>query len=164
MTLAPRPARERTPTLPGWVPDLPPPLERGVLERSTWRRGPIRVISDLVMAEAPDGSGDVVPQWHVSLTRNGKRPHLTDVRAVLRAFDLREAEEDNHYPGNARHFWLPVDPRCRVACECKAEEALVVEADGHRWTNPTDGSCRGCELQPLTGRPCPLHECGPVPP
>ncbi len=68
------------------------------------------------------------------------------------------AEEDNHHPGNARHFWRPLDPSHRVDCECKEDEVLVTDADGYRWTNPQDGEpCRGCDFESLTGKPCPLH-------
>lgn len=125
---------------------------------SAWVSGPLRVISALSMAELPDGSGEVGPQWHISITRKGKRPKPTDVRRALRAFGMVGTEEDNHHPGNARHFWLPVDPARRVECECKATEVNVTDADGYRWTNePAPELCRGCELEGLIGKPCPLH-------
>lgn len=150
--------QERRPTLPGWVPV--PGLRAGglVLAISAWQRGPTCVISALEEAELPDGTG-AGPQWHVSVSRAGKRPGPNDVQAAQRAFDMRKAEEDNHHPGVARHFWLPVDPAHRVDCECKESEVLVTEPDGYRWTNPRQGAgpCRGCELSRLVGQPCPLH-------
>ena len=67
-------------------------------------------------------------------------------------------EEDNHHPGNARHFWLPLDPTKRVDCECKSDEAVITEPDGYQWTNPhNESECRGCASASLYGRPCPLH-------
>ena len=127
---------------------------------SGWRYGCIYAISTLVEAELPDGSGRRGPQWHISISRSGKRPSAGDVRKALRSFGLVGAEEDNHHPGVARHFWRPVDPGARVDCECKTTEELIVEPDGYRWTNPTSESgepCRGCEHVVVTGQPCPIH-------
>jgi hypothetical protein len=117
------------------------------------------VISSLVDADLPDGSG-VGPQWHVSVSARGKRPDDRQVRRALKAFGLVGAEEDNHHPGIARHFWRPVDPAHRVDCKCKATEEIITEADGYRWTNPktsTTETCRGCDIAPVTGKPCPIH-------
>lgn len=137
--------------------------DANVVDRGVWCDGRATVISDLTMADLPDGSG-VGPQWHVSVagrTKGGaaKRPKPHVVRSALRAFRMTEAEEDNHHPGNARHFWLPMDPQHRVDCECKTDEAVIVDADGYAWTNPHEGAgeCRGCELERLTGKRCPLH-------
>jgi hypothetical protein len=146
-----RPCRE-------WTEVASPVRDPNNLACSAWVSGHVAVISSLTMAEMPDGRGDVGPQWHISITRKRRRPHDTDVRRALRAFRMVGAEEDNHHPGNARHFWLPVDPSRRVDCECKTDEATIVEADGYRYTNPHDpAECRGCELQALIGKACPLH-------
>ncbi len=160
---------ERRPNLPGWVEFRMPannPLDSAdvILSYSVWSRGQIRVISALEMAELPDRSG-VGPQWHISVSRGPKkRPRPTDVRAALRAFQMHGAEEDNHHPGVARHFWVPVDPAHRVDCECKEEEAVITEPDGYKWTNPRegDGECRGCELSRMTGAACSLHPTEPA--
>lgn len=146
--------QERRPG-PDWLEVPYPPQARapGHIAGSAWVFGHVCVISALTNAELPDGSGELGPQWHISITRKRKRPKETDVRRALRAFRLVGAEEDNHHPGNARHFWLPV-----VDCECKAEEATIVEPDGYTYTNPHDpAECRGCDLERLIGRPCPLH-------
>lgn len=154
------PLSERRPTLPGWEEVAGAWKSVGTLAASAWSRtsSGVFVISSLQMAELPSGKG-TGPQWHVSVSRLGKRPRDIDVRAALRAFGLVGAEEDNHHPGIARQFWLPVDPRHRVDCECKAEEEVVVEADGYRWTNPRpgEGPCRGCELARAKGTTCSLH-------
>lgn len=133
------------------------PRRPNELATSAWQRGRIRVISSLVDAELPDGSGASGPQWHVSVSSGGRRPSPTEVKQALRAFSMKGAEEDNHHPGVARHFWLPVDPRARVECECKTSEVVVVEPDGYRWSNPREGECRGCEMSLLSGVPCRLH-------
>lgn len=124
---------------------------------SAWRCGPIVVLSELVEAEYPDGDG-TGPQWVVSISDNGRRPKPKQVRKALRAFDMVGAEEDGHHPGVARHFWRPVDPAHRVACQCKVDERTVVDTDGYAWTTPVDGDCRGCELERITGSPCPIHK------
>lgn len=71
-------------------------------------------------------------------------------------------DEDNHHPGIVRHFWLPLDASKRVQCQCKDTELVITEPDGHTWTTPRDGPCRGCELRGLTGRACPLHATTPT--
>lgn len=125
-----------------------------------WQSGPVRVVSSLDVAEMPDGSGESGPQWHVSVTTKGKRPKPHHLARALKSFGMADAEEDNHHPGAARHFFLVCDPKRRVACECKATEVTVVEADGYRWTNPTPESgeaCRGCEWAETHDTPCPIH-------
>jgi hypothetical protein len=124
---------------------------------SWWRQRAILVCSALENAEAPDGRGDAIPQWHVSISKRHEPPTLKVARDVLRDFGMLDAEEDNHHPGHARHFFLPVDPSRRVDCECKATEKTIIEPDGYKWTTPVDGTCRGCELEALIGRPCSLH-------
>lgn len=162
------PLAERRLSLPGWQ-EVPGAWKSAnTLAASAWSRtsSGVFVISSLQLADLPDGSG-TGPQWHVSVSRLQKRPRDVDVRAALRAFGLVGAEEDNHHPGIARQFWLPVDRKHRVDCECKAEEEVITESDGYRWTNPRagEGACRGCELGRVTGKPCSLHpvEAAPCP-
>lgn len=128
----------------------------------------VDVITALELAVAPRAAGpdDIIPQWHVSVSVDGgarRRPTDQELMLVRRAFEMTDAEEDNHHPGNARHLWLPVDPARRVGCQCKDDEVVVVEADGYEWTNPAEALerpdlCRACEISGLTGRPCPAHE------
>lgn len=128
---------------------------------SMWSRRAVRVISELCTVELPGGAGDVGPTWHVSVTRLARRPMPRDVARALWDFDMAGAEEDNHHPGNARHFFLPVDPAFRGLCECKSTEDVIVDADGYAWTNPKEHApegCRGCALERLLGgKPCPIH-------
>lgn len=122
--------------------------------------------------ELPQSKG-VGPTWQVSVSDASEgiasRPSEEQKRLALCAFDMLGTEEDNHHPGNARHFFQPCDPAERVDCECKTTETQVTDPDGYRWSNTTDGSCRGCELaKALAGtpsaRPCPLHDFGPIAP
>lgn len=157
-----RPVVERRPKAEarGWVEVTVPAmlrLDRSVLAASAWFREKVTVLSTLTLADYPAGRG-VGTQWHVSVARGIKRAKPAEVAAALRAFGMAGAEEDNHHPGAARHFWLPVDPAHRVACECKATETTIVDPrDGYTWTNPTEGPCRGCEFAAVLGRPCPIH-------
>lgn len=132
------------------------------------RRMAVVVVSVLEPAEAPDGTGDIIPQWHLSIAgrvadptrRTGQRPTRVagDVlEHFVETFGFVEWEIDNHHPGAAQHFWIPRDPARRVDCECKATEVIIVEPDGYTWTNPVDGPCRGCEHERTHGRACPIH-------
>lgn len=123
-----------------------------------WESGPIRVISSLDIAKLPK-SGGLGAQWHISVTADGdKRPKPHHVRRALRAFGVVDAEEDNHHPGKARHFWLPLTVSERVDCECKTDEVTVTEADGYAWQNAkAPEECRGCEWQRISGEPCQAH-------
>lgn len=124
---------------------------------TAWRYAGLLVLSELSTMEAPDGKGDAIPQWLISISKGGKRPSDRDVARVLEAFDMVGAEEDNHGPGISRHFFLVVDPARRVECECKTDETVVTEPDGYRWSTPKDGPCSGCEYAEITGKPCPVH-------
>ncbi len=124
-----------------------------------------QVLSSLDIAKLPR-SGVLGPQWHVSVadrtTEEPLRASANQIALARCAFGMLEAEEDNHHPGNARHFWMPVDPNERVDCECKADEVLVQDPDGYQWTNAVEGECRGCEHERTMrdiglARPCPLH-------
>lgn len=129
-----------------------------LVQASFWRtHDGIGVLSTLVDATAPDGSGDTIPQWHLSVSADGQRPTADHLRRVIDCFGIDEFELDNHHPGIAQHIWIPVDTRRRVDCECKSDETIIVEDDGYTWTNPTVGPCRGCEYKQLTGRRCSLH-------
>ncbi len=151
--------RELQPKGTAWRPAggirLPPLASQ--LSYSAWTNGRVLVISALELADYPTGVGSG-PQWHLSISAFGKRAEDKLCQRALKAFGLARAEEDNHEPGNARHFWLPVDPAHRVDCECKADEVPHVEPNGHRWTNdPDPAQCRGCGLERLIGKPCPIH-------
>lgn len=82
-------------------------------EAEMWTRSGVRVLSNIELAQLPDGAG-VGPQWHVSISRYPNRADKRDVERALRDFGMVGAEEDNHEPGTARHFWLPVDAEHRM--------------------------------------------------
>jgi|APDOM4702015159_1054818.scaffolds.fasta_scaffold43601_3 hypothetical protein len=134
-------------------------LENRAGDRSSaWQRGPLKVISALEWAELPDGSGYLGLQWHISVSRWPERANDDDVKRALRDFGMLGAEEDNHEPGVVRNFWMPLDADARVDCECKTTEVVLVEQDGHVWTNAVDpNSCRGCHYEKLFGKPCRIH-------
>jgi hypothetical protein len=155
--------QEKLPRGAEWQP-LPVPRvlwTSNTLSVSRWQRGAVLVVSALEDAELPGAGGASGPTWHVSISRLGKRPRPRDVAHALRDFGMVGAEQDNHHPGVAQHYFMPVDPAYRSACECKTTEDVIVEADGYTWTNPkldaVEG-CRGCEFERLQGKPCPIHQ------
>lgn len=140
-----------------------------IISISAWMRRGLFMISALELADAPDGGGDVIEQWHVSMSKRNhandiasKRPTDEECRQALACLGLTGAEEDNHHPGVARHFWMPVDPARRVDCECKTDETTHVAPDGYRWTSPIN-DCSGCAYRELmreqnVSAPCPIHD------
>ncbi len=134
----------------------PPVTGAPTREISAWMSmNTIYVISELAMLEAPDGNGECL-QWHVSISNRGRRAKEKDVRRALRAFRMEDAEEDNHHPGNARHFFLPVDPKRRVDCQCKDGDTIKRDPDGYTYSE-RHGVCAGCELAMVTGKACQTH-------
>lgn len=125
---------------------------------SVWRLGGILAISSWQMSNAPDGSGEVIPQWLISVSDSGHRPSDRVVAKVRADFGMEDADVDNHHPGVAMHLWMPVEKSRRKACHCKEPEAIVREPDGYEWANDLDlSACRGCEYGRAFGKPCPVH-------
>ncbi len=161
MSTPPIQTRERRPpACTGWREVHVPKLCEGVVAASAWVYGKIRVISSLNIMQMPDNPAETGLQWHISVSRNGRRPSDVDVLKARRAFHMKAAEEDNHHPGGARHFMLVCDPARRIDCECKETEEVIVDKGGYKWTNPKDpAACRGCAYALMTDgkKPCPLH-------
>lgn len=154
----------RSPRGAGWLLRRSIPLP-GAGVAYSWARGDLTVVSSLEVCELPDGSGEVGPQWHLSVMFKGHRAKDKMTRKALAAFGFvgERFDEDNHSPSDARHFFLCVDPARRVTCACKVTEDLVVDGDGFAWTNPkpeTGEKCRGCEWERDMGKPCPIHGAG----
>ena len=126
--------REKRPFGIGWVQaEAPENLIRESIAISAWSNGRFFAISTLVTAK--HHSGNVGPEWLISISRRGPRcANSREVRRLLRDFGMWPAEEDNHERGRARKFWLPVDPAERGVCECKTNEEQVVESDGYTWS------------------------------
>ena len=154
--------REKRPTREGWTLHNTAPTGPNVFSASRWH-GPagLYVISEICRAELPDGSGAGL-QWHVSISQRRQRPDPAAVVEALAALDMAGAEEDNHEPGIARSFWRPMNTRHRVDCQCKANEEIITEPDGYRWTNPRAARdnptlCRGCSYVQRYGGICTVH-------
>lgn len=150
--------REKYPLRGRWEKDREASVAYQVEHGSTsvFRCGAALAISSIANMTAPDGSDDVIPQWHVSVSEGGRRPSRKLIERVRRDFGMEQAEVDNHHPGVAVHLLLCVAPDRRVACECKAGEKVVTEPDGYQWSNDP-AACRGCQYQVAFGRPCPIH-------
>lgn len=149
-------AKDNARRMPG---RLPLSLTMRAISHSVWKIGKTVILSTLENAELPDGSGNKGPQWHISISSEGQRATDKECAKALKSFGLLKAEEDNHHPGRARHFWLPIDPAARVDCECKTSEVQVTEEDGYTWSNARQdmGACRACEIAPITKVPCKWH-------
>lgn len=120
----------------GWQ-RLPSLRDRIELHRWWHARERLLVVSSAPVAEF---RGELRPQWQVSASKvfvggHERRPTDDEVAFVLREFRIVGAEEDNHMPGLARHFWMLCDlaPGDEMGCECKEGEETVVEPDGFKW-------------------------------
>ena len=126
--------REKRPFGAGWEEiEAPEHLRSESVAVPAWANGRFVAISSLIIV--PHHSGNVGPEWIISISRRGsRRPRPRETRRLLRDFGMWPCEEDNHEPGIARKFWLPLDPAERGICECKADEEQVVESDGYTWS------------------------------
>jgi len=76
------------------------------------------------------------PEYHVSVSKNiggiVMRASRNEARFVIKAFDMLDADEDNHVPGGqVRNFWKPVaENLIGHVCPCKEEEPAMVEDKG----------------------------------
>lgn len=92
----------------------------------------IRVVTSIDIASEMEGS-PAVPNWHISISKNGGRCSLDEARQVLMQFGASDFEEDNHDPKHkARHFWLQCDPSHRKPCPCKDTEEPI-DDKGYVW-------------------------------
>lgn len=101
-----------------------------------WRNGTVMACSSRHGAMESKRTGLIVPQLHVSISDDGARASDETIRGVLADFGFEGAEEDNHQPGIARHFWLDEGARVQPECECKKVEETVTEPDGFKWQRP----------------------------
>lgn len=89
------------------------------------------VLSAVEVANEP-GQPQLGPEYHLSISRNGGRCPGNVAKAVLRAFGLEDAKEDNHVPsGFVRNFWRPVaDHLSGYECPCVEDEPAMREDKG----------------------------------
>lgn len=130
------PGDPKRPLRNGWTEVDVPPFLTGCV---AYRRKGLKVFSSRDMMQAPDGSGDLVDTWIVSVSRdNCAMPKDRDLARVRRDFGMKLAEEDNHEDGTARKLFLVVDRARRVACECKTDETVIERPDGYRYSVPKE--------------------------
>ncbi len=85
----------------------------------------VRAISSIDIA-SPEEGAPAVPNFHISISKNGNRCSIEEARQVLSDFEAEDLEEDNHDPKHrGRHFWLQVDPGHRKPCPCKDTEEPI---------------------------------------
>ncbi|WP_174976725.1 hypothetical protein [Burkholderia aenigmatica] len=138
--------KPRRPKADGWKFMGPASPETTLgFEGECWfhRESRLFVISAVEVA-APEGGISKGPEYHVSIslqTSDGTaRCTSADALFVLAAFELLEAEEDNHVPnGRVRNFWRPIaDNLVGLECACKADEPAIVEDKGdYVWRGVT---------------------------
>jgi len=133
----------------GWV-EWPIPLQafsRGLAPGTrAWRRDAAEAGAYVqVLSSAVEGEyrGVILPQLHVSaLVRTGpsseRRCTDDEIAEVRRAFDMEDAEEDNHSSSLHRNlFRVLALPRGETSqCGCKEDEETVVEPDGFTYQRP----------------------------
>lgn len=90
------------------------------------------VISSVEHPTPGQGEMDLGPEYHLSMTKEGRRVSSSDARAIRGMFGLLDATEDNHVPfGLARHFWRPVADRFSGhVCPCQDSEPAIREDKG----------------------------------
>ncbi len=89
-------------------------------------------ISAVEVADTEPGKQPLGPEYHLSISKHGKRCTSQEAKWALRQFGLEDAEEDNHVPnGFVRNFWRPVADRLSgYQCPCKAHEPAMREDKG----------------------------------
>ncbi len=89
------------------------------------------VLSAVEVAEEP-GKPSLGPEYHLSVSSNGRRCSSSTARIVLADFGLEDAKEDNHVPGGkVRNYWRPVaDHLSGYECPCVDTEPKMVEDKG----------------------------------
>ncbi len=118
----------------GWV-ELPaPPRWVSLGYEARMFRHPARGLNVISAVEVASDHDDIDkgPEYHVSISRDGKRCSSSDARKVLEDFAMDGAEEDNHVPGGVvRNFWRPVaEHLVGIECPCKDSEPVMVEDKG----------------------------------
>lgn len=86
----------------------------------------MRVISSV---DTIDEGHDKGPNWHVSVSKAGARCTHEEAVQVLSDFGAVGFDEDNHLPGQARHFWLNIEKHLQRTCPCKENEKPTIEGD-----------------------------------
>ena len=85
------------------------------------------VVISAVEAPEPDTIG---AEYHVSISKKGKRISLDEALIVVAQFGMINPDEDNHINGIARHFWEPVRNDLKgYVCPCKRNEHAITEGD-----------------------------------
>lgn len=119
----------------GWVMatfPMPEELSMGFANEIWRHESGLTVISAVEVAAPEEGHQPLGPEYHISLTLNGKRADRNAARFIKRAFNMEDATEDNHVPGGmARNFWRPVADRLSgIECPCKEDEPAIAEDKG----------------------------------
>lgn len=98
------------------------------------------VVSSVDKVDALPGEPDLGPEYHISISSNGRRATLSECMWALAQFDCDDAKEDNHVNGIARDWWRPVaDHLSGYECPCQETETAIVEDKGNFIWRPVPG-------------------------
>ena len=89
-------------------------------------------ISAVEVPNIEAGSEPLGPEYHLSISKSGKRCSSGDAQWVLKQFGMEGATEDNHVPhGFVRNFWKPVaESKIGYECPCIDNEPAIKEDKG----------------------------------
>lgn len=102
-------------------------------ERWISRFGHVAITAVEVVDPEP-GQEQLGPEYHVSFSKNGGRVPADEMPALLKLFDMEDADEDNHVESAvARNYWKPVAEKLHgYVCPCKKDEPAIIEGD-YTW-------------------------------
>lgn len=110
--------------------------EVGIAPMVCWSH-PLSMTSVMSSTHWVTDDGDPHWEWHVSVSGHRRTgyapPSRMGLNKALVDFGMLGADEDNHLPGVARHFWLNVGQTTQAPCDCKATEKPHDEGDGFIW-------------------------------
>ena len=132
----------------GWIQQPNPPAWVSLGYDALAFRHPARGLTVFSAVEVATDPGDISkgPEYHISISRDGKRCSAADARQVIADFDMDGAEEDNHVPnGIVRNWWRPVaEHLVGIECHCKDSEPKMVEDKGdYIWRGVPGGGSHG---------------------
>lgn len=124
----------KTPHGNGWVDLGPTPITAATgFESNAWEYPAQQIVAISAVEVARDPNDiDKGPEYHLSISKPGARCTRNEARFVTKAFDMTDAEEDNHVPGGfVRNYWLPVaENLIGHECQCKTTEPAIKEDSG----------------------------------
>lgn len=121
-----------------WIKYLEAPIDGYIAHVWKHSTSDLMVFSSVEVAQEEIG-----PEYHLSVSKNGRRCTSDEANWALRCFKMEGAYEDNHVPfGVVRNFWKPVAERLiGIDCPCESSETAFKEDKGdYIWREAPNGS------------------------